>query len=870
MRRTPLEAWIKTTDTGAKGIFGKQAYQLLYGSARFRAIDATDVTVNTATPIADGNWHHLAATAPNSGAVSIYVDGVLSGSVANAHALLASTPDSLLVGSPMRGTLDEVRISNSVRSADWISASFHNQSSPATFYTIYPENANSVIPSSALLSSNQTQQFTAALMAVPGANSSKPLVLLGTAPTPSAAESVAINGNYAYVCDNEEVSVIDISNPTSPRRITTATSASSIHNSRLNYCFVRQGALLSFADVYGSGIEGGPFITAFDLANPAQPTRASAAPFNRRYFNQPSYLNNTAFVSTGAYVYSYCCLASANGQVVATDTTTLASPQILGTLLSPDNGSIGPQQGVISGSTLYDPHTLYVTGSTAVENFGDWNNGTGKLIVVDVTNPAAMAVVNQVNVPKTITLYAPLIQGSLAVALGDNGGVNSVWQSPPDQPVNLGHIVVTTFDLSDPLHPSIINSTATTYIPGLTGGGATRIGTNLFLFAGVRDANNHDVLLLVDTTNPAAPVLTSYPTYAPVMGMAAVGNILHTANFNGGYAAYQIPGVGGTQYASLAGSCAVPESWSLNPNGVGGIDANGLYTAPANFTPQQTVSVIANSSTATASGTVTLSNTLTVLLSAVTAGPYVIGEPASFVATVTNVLGAPVAGTSVTLTGGAGSSTMLTDSSGRAMFNYTNGVRGADALVAVTGSNNSNTLTLFWLNPTNAVTTTLITGTFGSFAQNFPNLMFTGSTDTVTDLVVPAPGLPIQISRTYDSLVRSTSSDFGYGWSLGIKVQLEIGNTQDVTLTPQRPAAHVLLRTDGTFWASTRPVYTPEPGMFGTLTSPTSNCGGGISNQLVKTGNIYICAIGYDLYQPQTLVYTDPYGRATPSTATAI
>ena len=30
-------------------------------------------------------------------------------------------------------------------------------------------------------------------------------------------------------------------------------------------------------------------------------------------------------------------------------------------------------------------------------------------------------------------------------------------------------------------------------------------------------------------------------------------------------------------------------------------------------------------------------------------------------------------------------------------------------------------------------------------------------TTTVTDLVVPAPGLPIQISRTYDSLMRGTT-----------------------------------------------------------------------------------------------------------------
>ena len=37
-----------------------------------------------------------------------------------------------------------------------------------------------------------------------------------------------------------------------------------------------------------------------------------------------------------------------------------------------------------------------------------------------------------------------------------------------------------------------------------------------------------------------------------------------------------------------------------------------------------------------------------------------------------------------------------------------------------------------------------------------------------------------------------------------------------------------------------------------------NNCG---ASPLVKTGGIYICAVGYDLYTPQTLVYTDPYGR---------
>jgi hypothetical protein len=56
-------------------------------------------------------------------------------------------------------------------------------------------------------------------------------------------------------------------------------------------------------------------------------------------------------------------------------------------------------------------------------------------------------------------------------------------------------------------------------------------------------------------------------------------------------------------------------------------------------------------------------------------------------------------------------------------------------------------------------------------------------TTTVTDLVVPAPGLPIQISRTYDSLVSGTSIDFGYGWSLSINLQMQIASTNDVSFT---------------------------------------------------------------------------------------
>src|SRR5690606_16206456 len=39
---------------------------------------------------------------------------------------------------------------------------------------------------------------------------------------------------------------------------------------------------------------------------------------------------------------------------------------------------------------------------------------------------------------------------------------------------------------------------------------------------------------------------------------------------------------------------------------------------------------------------------------------------------------------------------------------------------------------------------------------------------TYRDAAVPVAGLPVQVLRTYDSLDRTTSGDFGYGWTLDV------------------------------------------------------------------------------------------------------
>jgi RHS repeat-associated protein len=137
-------------------------------------------------------------------------------------------------------------------------------------------------------------------------------------------------------------------------------------------------------------------------------------------------------------------------------------------------------------------------------------------------------------------------------------------------------------------------------------------------------------------------------------------------------------------------------------------------------------------------------------------------------------------------------------------------------------------------------------------------------TATVTDLVVPATGLAINIQRTYDSLNAATSSDFGYGWSLGINTNLVVDPVGNVTftlggqrrtfnLTPQEPSIGIAFLP--WYW----PAYTPEPGLYGTLTDSGQGCPA--LDILVPNGSLWFCQ-GGGQFSPTQYTYTDPTGTA--------
>src|SRR5262249_51032799 len=89
--------------------------------------------------------------------------------------------------------------------------------------------------------------------------------LLGSIATPSSANSFALSGNYAYVCDDNEIAVVNIANPALMQILGTASSPI-IQNSGAIHCAVERNTLAVFTDQTGTNAGNTPGFVAFSLA----------------------------------------------------------------------------------------------------------------------------------------------------------------------------------------------------------------------------------------------------------------------------------------------------------------------------------------------------------------------------------------------------------------------------------------------------------------------------------------------------------------------------------------------------------------------------------------------------------------------------
>lgn len=146
-----LEAWVKTSGTANTGTILTNAYgvggngyalQLMSLTPSFNANGGNNYySANAASQISPNVWHLLVGTRVGT-RLFLYVDGALSALAVGP----SSTPGSNTLnigdygglGQYFGGVLDEIRISKTARSADWIVTEYNNQSSPSTFYSLGP------------------------------------------------------------------------------------------------------------------------------------------------------------------------------------------------------------------------------------------------------------------------------------------------------------------------------------------------------------------------------------------------------------------------------------------------------------------------------------------------------------------------------------------------------------------------------------------------------------------------------------------------------------------------------------------------------------------------------------------------------------
>jgi len=143
-----LSAWVKPVSTSGisqvVSLEGAYVLDVNSGNAGFE-INGSGSDLASSVPVPTGSWTYIVGTSDSSGNVKLYVNGALSSNASQSfyNLDLLMRPYSLgghpvYSGYNFNGIIDEARISNVARSADWIATEYNNQNGSSSFYGVGP------------------------------------------------------------------------------------------------------------------------------------------------------------------------------------------------------------------------------------------------------------------------------------------------------------------------------------------------------------------------------------------------------------------------------------------------------------------------------------------------------------------------------------------------------------------------------------------------------------------------------------------------------------------------------------------------------------------------------------------------------------
>ena len=151
-----LEAWaqldVLTTGNNDHLVSREGSYGLNFAQLnpqdrpRFRLFDTegTEHNVNIKHALNTGEWYYLVGTWV-SPTMEFYLNGVMTATAAFAGAINSTANPTLIGAQAPDGRIDEVRISDIARSAEWVQTSYNNQSDPSAFF-VWDRSSSLVLP----------------------------------------------------------------------------------------------------------------------------------------------------------------------------------------------------------------------------------------------------------------------------------------------------------------------------------------------------------------------------------------------------------------------------------------------------------------------------------------------------------------------------------------------------------------------------------------------------------------------------------------------------------------------------------------------------------------------------------------------------
>lgn len=332
-----------------------------------------------------------------------------------------------------------------------------------------------------------------------------PAALLGLVDLPHQARSLVVRNEIAYACTDEEIAIVDVSDPANPIPLGSA-GDDVISTPNGTTCAISGDVLYVVTSTTSSSA-----LHRFSLADPLAPAFLDTVAVPYIFTSNLFVDGEDVYLSTNGVTFAVGnpqnFLSGQFGDVVSIRSAG-PTPGVQDVLFGTTGGILGGVTNVFQGRKVADGLAYFASTTSTGEQP---QLGTGRLLVVDISDPSNLVLLKELIVPGTLHLTGIDFQGDHALVAGNTGGWRTPFQSDFSDFGFTGVLTLTSLDISDPTDPQIVGATVTTpYEPLTTSGPVQSIGGGRYVVDLSRIGEDSH-LVVVDANDPENLVAASLP-----------------------------------------------------------------------------------------------------------------------------------------------------------------------------------------------------------------------------------------------------------------------------------------------------------------------------------------------------------------------